>query len=90
LYDLYIHGSLADATPILQGMGFSPDVIARIDAEHRVVSRTVFADGSESVTFSDPEFDEALRRIYAEEGRKLGQNTDIAERIATSLGLPLS
>jgi hypothetical protein len=38
-------------------------------------------------TVKDPNFNEVLRGAYSDVGRKIAENTDLAEKVAENMGL---
>lgn len=73
LYNLYQKGSL-DIDTILELLNLDPVMV------REKIERDLF-------TVNDPTFNEVLRGIYGEVGRSLSDNSDVAEKIAASLGL---
>jgi hypothetical protein len=73
LYNLYTKGSL-DVDTILELLNLDPIAVKE------KVERDLF-------TVSDPTFNEVMRGIYSEVGRKLAEETDVAKKVAKGLNL---
>ena len=75
MYNLYTKGSL-DIETILELFNLDPITVREKLEKHLF-------------TVNDPNFNEALRTIYGDAGRKLAEDTDASEKIAKTLGLTL-
>lgn len=73
LYNLYTKGSL-DVDTILELLNLDPIAV------REKVERDLF-------TVNDPTFNEVMRGIYGEVGRKLAEESDVSARVAKNLGL---
>lgn len=73
LYNLYTKGSL-DVDTILELLNLDPIAVKE------KVERDLF-------TVNDPTFNEVMRGIYGEAGRKLAEESDVVPKVAKNLGL---
>jgi hypothetical protein len=73
LYNLYTKGSL-DVDTILELLNLDPIAVKE------KVERDLF-------TVNDPTFNEVMRGIYGDVGRKLAEESDVVPKVAKNLGL---